>query len=83
MGFASLPGDTPKGSTRNSLERSRKGGAESSRHSQERTREARADACPLDIRRDPRRESIGGEAAPTHLRGLPPLRVLPEVSPPL
>ena len=38
------------------------------------------ESCPLEIGHDPRRESIGGEAAPAHLRGLPPLRVLPEVS---
>lgn len=35
---------------------------------------------PLEIGRDPRRESIGGLSAPAHLRHAIPLRVLPEVT---
>ena len=74
----------PAASKRNSLDRSQLIGndVQSGRQSIDRPNEARVvnDSCPLEIGYDPRRESIGGGSAPAHLRGLPPLRVLPEVS---
>lgn len=56
----------------------------SARASMERSEPARVvnSSCPLEVGHDPRRESIGGDSAPPHLRGIPPLRVLPEVGSP-
>ena len=74
----------PAASKRNSLDKSYLIGnnVPSSKHSIDRSNETRAvnESCPLEIGHDPRRESIGGGSAPAHLKGLPPLRVLPEVS---
>ncbi len=80
MGMGAFP---PAASKRNSLDRSQLIGnnVSSSRSRNDRQTEARAvnDSCPLEIGHDPRRESIGGGSAPAHLKGFPPLRVLPEV----
>lgn len=68
------------GTNASSLDRGAQGGVtiQSARPSFERSRAGNRN-CPLEIGHDPRRESIGGEAAPAHLRGLPPMRMLPEV----
>lgn len=81
MGLGGFPGAASK---RNSLDKpvqGAHGGSYSSRISLDRSDKHRAvnDSCPLEIGHDPRRESIGGDAAPSHLRGMPPLRILPEV----